>query len=323
MGSVVVVDSGTTNTRVRLVRDGAVVRTLSRQAGARDTATDGHNSRIREALASMIGLLASEEADLGSVLLSGMITSNVGLLEVPHLLAPAGIDDLARGVVRHDFPDLSDLPFRFIRGVKTLPPDGDLPELDVLRGEEVEVVGLRALFGLEREAIFVHYGSHHKAIELAADGTILGSRTALTGELLAALREHTILGGSVVAVDEAGLEEDAWREGMDAARTHGVGRALFLVRVGEQIGGRSKAAMTSYLLGVLTSLDVPLLRLRPQDGRAVVLYGRGPFRAIMRQYLSDEYGIDALVVDEATAEEAAVDGALRILARARALGAVA
>ena len=327
MASFLVVDSGTTTTRVRLVRGGEVVRSLTRRVGARDTAVDGDNHRLREALRAMLQQFESEEPDLEGVLLSGMITSNVGLLEVPHLTAPASLDDLARGIERRELPELSALPFHFVRGVRTMGArgdraGGDLAGFDVLRGEEAEVVGLRELLGIDRRAVFMHYGSHHKAVDVAADGTILASRTALTGELLDAVREHTILSSSVVPLDGFTPDAAAWREGMRAADVHGLGRALFLVRVGEQIGGRSKEAMTAFLLGALTGLDLPLLQLEGDDDRAVVLYGRGPFKTILRDHLEETRGIRAVVVDDATAEAAAVAGAIALYRRGRELQGV-
>lgn len=330
MSSILVIDSGTTTTRVRLVRGGEMVRARVRRVGARDTAIDGHNGQLREAVKEMLASFEAEERDMEAVLLSGMITSNVGLLEVPHLDAPASVDDLSRGMVRRDLPELTHLPCHFVRGVRTLSADGDVTGFDVLRGEEVEVLGLRRLLDLEGAAVFMHYGSHHKAIDVDEHGTILASRTALTGELLSAVREHTILKDSLAPLDDAAawIDPDAadWRAGMAAARAHGLGRALFLVRVGVQIGGRSKRAMTAFLLGALASLDPPLLQLGdPNDTggeqRTVVLYGRGPFKAILNRYLHDTRGIDPVVVDDATAEAAAVVGATALYLRARELEA--
>ena len=313
--SFLVVDSGTTTTRVRLVRDGAVVRSKTRGVGARDTAVDGHNQRLKVALGEMLAELTAEEDDVQAVLLSGMITSNVGLLEVPHLTAPASLNDLARGIVRHDFPELAPLPFHFVRGVRTVGRHDDLAGFDVLRGEEAEVTGLRELLGLERETVFIHFGSHHKAIDVADDGTILASRTALTGELFAAVREHTILASSLAPLDGLDLIGSAWRDGMRAAAEQGLGRSLFLVRVGEQIGGRSRAEMTSYLLGVLATLDMPLVQLREGDERVIVLYGRGPFKSILHQHLLDRSSVDVRAVDDALSETAAVIGAVSLYNR--------
>lgn len=317
--SFLVVDSGTTTTRVRLARGGLVVNSQTRGVGARDMAVDGDNRRLREALREMLSEFAAIEPDVQAVLLSGMITSNVGLLELPHLTAPASLDDLARGIVRQDFPELAPLPFHFVRGVRTVGRHDHLADFDVLRGEEAEVTGLRELLGLEQEAVFLHFGSHHKAIDIAADGTILASRTALTGELLAAVRENTILASSLAPLDGLELMESAWRDGMHAAADEGLGRALFLVRVGEQIGGRSRAEMTSYLLGVLASLDMPLVRLREPDERVIVLYGRGPFKSILHQHLLEQGGVDVRTVDDALSERAAVIGAVSLYRRSQGM----
>lgn len=319
MTNLLVVDSGTTTTRVRLVREGVVVRSLTRRVGARDTAVDGNNHRLQEALHGMLSAFESDEHGLEGVLLSGMITSNMGLLEVPHLTAPTSLDELAHAIERHDFPELSTIPFHFIRGIRTMGSTTDLAGYDVLRGEEVEVTGLRELLGIDRDAVFVHYGSHHKAIDVASDGTILASRTALTGELLQAVSEHTILSSSVASLEELDRADETWRDGLRAATQHGVGRALFLVRVGEQIGGRNRKEMTSFLLGVLASLDLPLLQLRDDDDRVVVLYGRGPFKSILHRHLEETYDVDVRMVDDTTAEAAAVVGAVRLYQRAQSL----
>src|SRR5690606_2221046 len=118
---------------------------------------------------------------------SGMITSNMGLFELPHLAAPAGPEDTARGMVQRSFPEVSAVPLTFVPGVKTLPMSDGLAGLatgDVLRCEEAEIVGLREALALDGAALFLHIGSHHKAIEVDAAGSIVSSRTSITGELL-------------------------------------------------------------------------------------------------------------------------------------------
>jgi 2-dehydro-3-deoxygalactonokinase len=317
--TLVVIDSGTSRTRARLWTGAHVGWTGERPVGARDTAIDGHNAKLRVAITELLAeLLASAAVRPEAAVCSGMITSNNGLLEVPHLSAPAGPDQLARGLVRQEFPEIASIPFHFVRGVKTLPRLGDplgLAAGDVLRGEEAEAIGLRELTGLQGPLALVHFGSHHKVVEVAADGTILRSRTAITGELLAAVSEHTILRSSL----EAGLPErpdpEMWRAGLALARTQGLGRALFLVRVGEQIGGRSKFEMTSFLLGALLSQDLPLLEDARRGGARVVLYGGGVFPGLLKEALEDEGWSDVALVSGEQAELAAVIGAARLYER--------
>ena len=145
---------------------------------------------------------------------------------------------------------------------------------------------------------------------------------ALAGELLAAVTGQTILKSSIVSLGGLQLDLDAAVAGAEAAREQGLGRALFLVRVGEQLAGHSKDSMTSYLLGVLASQDLPLVRPAAPD-TPIVLYGGGAFVSILDSMMRAEGFSEVRVVERETAEDAAVQGAVRIFERARALGVVA
>lgn len=341
MSGYAVVDAGTSSTRVRWWQEGEVRWSGSRPVGARDTAMDGHDGRLRGALRELLAALARETgAEPEAVVCSGMITSNMGLYELPHLPAPASLDAIAAGIAQVDFPDLWPRPLSFVPGVRSLPngappppsgasphpwPLGDLPGGDVLRGEEAEIAGLHPRLGLDRDSVFLHLGSHHKAIDVGADGAILGSRSAITGELLAAVREHTILKSSTTALEGLSPDPEAVMAGAEATRQHGLGRALFLVRVGEQQAGLGRERMTSYLLGALAALDLPLLA--PETGgepsdTPVVVYGTGLFPELLTRLLLDHGWLDVRLVPAETADLAAADGAVRLYRRAQALGAV-
>jgi len=305
-----VIDSGTTTTRLRLWQDGDVRWSASMAAGARDTAIDGEPRAIRVAVRDLLARMRHEAGVTPTaVICSGMITSNLGLHEVPHLTAPAGPRELAAGIVRVTIPEIGELAF--IPGVKTVPRSDTLADLgsgDVLRGEEAEVTGLRTLLGLTGPATFLHFGSHHKAVDVDGDGRITASRTAVTGELLAAVAGHTILKSSVAPLDGLALDAEAVRAGARATHEHGLGRALFLVRVGEQLGGRPRATMTSFLVGALAMLDLPLLP--GVGGPPIVLYGHGAFPEALATLLEGRPGV--IQVDGTTADLAAVAGAVAL-----------
>ena len=321
MSAYAVVDSGTTTTRLRVWRDGRVAWSGSRQAGARDTAIDGHTGKVVAALRSLLDECGTAPA---AIVCSGMITSNLGLYELPHLPAPAGLDDLAAGIRQRAFPEVGPVTLSFVPGVKT-PPSGGLEGLvmgDVLRGEEAEVAGLHPRLALGRDSVYLHVGSHHKAIDVDAAGRILASRTAITGELLAAVTGHTVLRSSVVPLEDLELDLEAALAGASAAREHGVGRALFLVRVGEQLAGEPRDRMTGYLLGALASLDLDLLAAAEPD-TPVVLYGGGLFVRVLAALLPEHGHADVRVVEPEAADEAAARGAVRLYERARELGVAA
>ena len=119
------------------------------------------------------------------VLASGMITSRNGWIETPYERVPLDASDLARALVPHRTARGTDL--RFITGVTTDHRAGP----DVMRGEETQIIGASAL-GMS-DGTFVMPGTHSKWIRVS-DGKIEDYATYMTGEIFAALKEHTILG---------------------------------------------------------------------------------------------------------------------------------
>ena len=318
MGTYVVVDSGTSNTRARLWRDGGVAATVVRPVGSRDTAAMGHNGALMNALRDAIGEVR-RGATVEAVVCSGMITSNLGLREVPHLAAPAAPDDLARGLVCAHFPELCELPFYFVPGVKTLPKGpiaaDNLRQADLMRGEETEIAGLLSMLELEMPAVFVHMGSHHKAIRVEEGNVIAGSSTALTGELLDAVRRHTVLSGSTLDTLDFEPNREMWRLGLELGLHEGFGRALFLVRAAEQLWPLGRVDATSMLLGALVGLDLQMLEAYRYRTATTVIYGKGAFGPMLQECLGGDYG-KVLLLDEDASEVAAARGAVSLYERA-------
>ncbi|MBE3584415.1 MAG: 2-dehydro-3-deoxygalactonokinase [Limnochordaceae bacterium] len=314
----ILIDSGTTTTRVRVTDGQHVLAAASERIGARDTAREGNNRRLRAALRRLLQAAVAEAGvalgNVEAIVASGMITSNAGLLEVPHVPAPAGPADLARYIVTAVFPDISPQPIHFIPGVKTIGTGPDnLPKMDILRGEEAEVTGLRQLLNLNIPVTFLHYGSHHKGIRTDARGSILCSETTMTGELLQAITNGTVLSATVLPLEEIQLDREAWRQGLAIAQEEGFGRAVFLVRVAEQMMGYSRQEASNFLLGALTSLDLPMVERALAEGDHLVLYGNGHFPLILRQHLEERgQGDRVTVVSAEMVELATVMGAVAI-----------
>lgn len=314
----ILVDSGTTTTRVRVTDGQSILAVATELVGARDTARDGSNQRVRGALARLVREALDRSGrsfqSVRGIAASGMITSSVGLMEVPYVRAPAGPSDLNRGILTADFPDIAPLPIHFIPGVMTTGagPE-DLHNADILRGEEVEVTGLRRLLDLKTSATFLHCGSHHKIIRTDADGRILGSVTTMTGELLQAVSTSTVLSATVLPSDEIVLDWDSCRRGLWLALEEGFGRAAFLVRVAEQLWRYSRQQASNVLLGALAALDLPMLEAALSTGDDLVIYGNGHFPLIVQKYL-EEWGFSsrASLASPEMVEKATVLGAIEI-----------
>ena len=80
-----------------------------------------------------------------------------------------------------------------VPGVKT---EGEtIADADMMRGEETELIGLTE--HLESAAVYVLPGSHSKLIHVDGAGRIVDFSTMLTGEMIAALSQNTILKDAV------------------------------------------------------------------------------------------------------------------------------
>ncbi len=308
------VDSGTTRTRLR-VWDGARVQaSFTREVGARDVAREGRPDVLRAAVSDLLAQ-ARRGWRVTAVVCSGMITSDVGLLNVPHVPAPADERALALHLRRLPDPHDADLGWYFIPGVRTGGPDlhwDTLDQGDVMRGEEVQVLGLRALLRLSGPALFLHLGSHHKAIWTGAEHEILRSRTALTGEVLAATAEHTVLRSSVGALDGwADPDPEVWASGLRASRALGFGRALFTVRLAHLTLGADVHALRSYLLGAVSALTLDLLPA-PEDAPLLLLGAPGLAERLAAELRRLGWR-DVRVLTTRQTEDATALGAQRIL----------
>jgi 2-dehydro-3-deoxygalactonokinase len=206
---IVTIDCGTTNTRVYIVdENGHVVKRASKKIGVRDTAINGNNKALKEGLHDVLYQALNEagikESEIRCILSSGMITSELGLVEIPHLWAPCNIDALAENLTPYRdeavFP--SSIPFYFVRGIKnSFDPKTIRMEqvgtLDFMRGEEAQITGLLEDSEVKLPCVVIILSSHTKFIAVDEKRNILGSVTTLSGQLYEAILTETFVGKSV------------------------------------------------------------------------------------------------------------------------------
>ncbi|MFN8004844.1 MAG: 2-dehydro-3-deoxygalactonokinase [Acidobacteriota bacterium] len=275
------VDMGTTNTRIWLVQGGQILAKRQAGVGVRDTARDGSALRIRQALRELIAdLLQTEQAAPQCLIAAGMITSPLGLAEVAHLSAPAGLSELADNVARFSFPDICALPVYLVPGIRSGNASAslaDIGERDVMRGEETLCAGLVASGRITPPASILNLGSHWKWIELDAAGRVSGSITSLSGEMIHATQTTTILASAVPSERPETLADDWCAAGRREAQQSGLARALFCVRLLELAGQGTPEERMSYLLGAFIAADLIALQARGAltAGMSVYLTGGG------------------------------------------------
>jgi 2-dehydro-3-deoxygalactonokinase len=260
------VDLGTTSTRVWLMRGSAILTRARKPFGVSDTARDGSNKRIRAALKESIEDVLNQTNDTycqpACIVAAGMISSPQGLVELPHVSAPAGIRELAAGARWFEFPEITELPILLVPGVRTGPvavTPSALAECDVMRGEETLCLGLSALGVISSESVVLNLGSHWKAIRLNAEGRIQSSITSLSGELIRAAQTQTVLAGAVSSDWPEEFDHEWLAAGMAQQRRSGLARALFCVRLLALANEGTAADRFSFLVGAFIADDLDAL----------------------------------------------------------------
>lgn len=204
------IDCGTTNSRVYIVdKDAKIIGQAKKKIGVKDTAIQGNNYVLKKGLSETFYKALEDSrlslSDVTFAISSGMITSEIGLLEIPHLWAPTDTLEIANNLKKvHDvsiFP--VDIPVYFIRGIKNRYDTGavtikNVGELDFMRGEETQIAGLLELYNnIETPFIAAILSSHTKFILVDELKNILGSITTASGQVYEAIVKETNVGKSI------------------------------------------------------------------------------------------------------------------------------
>lgn len=280
---------GTTNTRVYFAADNKIFLALEAQVGVRDAVHSG-SDRLKRTLKELLheiqaGAKELKLPDPACVIGCGMLTSEFGLLELAHLRAPAGINELAEGLAIHRFPDLVDLPFILIRGVRCGPSRPSRREVwisDVIRGEESLCVGLSELGVLDKNSVLINLGSHWKVIALDEQKRISRSLTTISGELIHTIQTETLVASAVGSGKPEDLDEDWLTQGMKIQRKWGLARAIFCLRLLERNNLGTQKQRLSHLIGSIIAADLDAwlaCQLMGADSQVVITGGVGTARA--------------------------------------------
>ena len=214
------IDCGTTNSRVAIVDENAKVHGWSSgKIGVKTTAITGSNAALKEGLAALFEKAVSDmgirENEVEFVISSGMITSELGIMEIPHLVAPAGKADFSLGLRKAEGKARLEIgpSLYLIPGVKNRAnpriEEGLMAarSLDFMRGEETQIVGLLAFSGGGCRSTVVNLSSHTKYINIDEKDRILGSITTLSGQVYESLIKETFIGKSILPPSHAATSE--------------------------------------------------------------------------------------------------------------------
>lgn len=298
----ITIDGGTTNTRCILWDDRRIkTGEAKREVGVRNTAIDGNNSRLKHAVKECLEQLLRDTSisydDISHIIASGMITSDVGIVEVPHLTAPAGLTEIAAATEAITLPEICPLPIHFIPGIKN--SDGQITfdnyeAMDIMRGEETESLAIIHTCHRGTPLLLVLPGSHNKFVSVDKDGRITGCLTSISGELLASITNDTILAKSVGRsfVKAEDYDRDWLLLGYSSAKKAGLGRACFSGRILSLFKEKTPSKIANYVLGAVLQGDITAVKnsqaVRLTNDTQVVICGKAPLNLALKDIFQAE-----------------------------------
>jgi 2-dehydro-3-deoxygalactonokinase len=235
------VDWGTTNRRAYLIDcHGIVLETCEDNLGLAAIEAGGFEAAFEALVAPW-----TEAHGTLPALLSGMVGASTGWREAPYCELPTGLGDLAAKLERVS----PDRPIWIVPGVSTHDSTG-MP--DVIRGEEIQAI---AAAGTDNPCLIVLPGTHSKWVRMEA-GRIVGFTTYMTGDLHAAILNHTIIGKLV-----SGSESDnpsAFTEGVAVGHAHhgALTHIIFGARSRVLFGELAPDDIAGYLSGLLIGAEI-------------------------------------------------------------------
>lgn len=230
----------------------AVNEQWKQQAGNEKERSLFYQSIIAGQLKKLGELVTFSLQDLPLVI-SGMASSNIGMVELPYKMLPFAVDG-------------SDLVHKRIDATASFPHttmiiSGARTANDVMRGEEIQLIGCDILSAEKR--VYILPGTHSKHITVS-DKQVIDFKTYMTGEFFQLLSRHSILSNSVIEDSEMWNSDaiKAFEEGVMQSMDDNLLHHAFMVRTNHLFGHLNKEANYHYLSGVLIGTELKELAQR-------------------------------------------------------------
>ena len=180
---------------------------------------------------------------------SGMLSSSIGMQELDYCKMPiafTGEDLISSSIVLG-----RDLNLLLISGART--------DTDVMRGEEIQAIGLSDHLPKSGKGMLLLPGTHSKHIRYH-NGHFTGFTTFMTGELFELLGKHSILSDSIREVPWEPLFENIFLDGVTKGAADQQMASLFSVRANSLIHKAPPAENYYFLSGLLIGAELSHLK---------------------------------------------------------------
>ncbi|MBX2843822.1 MAG: 2-dehydro-3-deoxygalactonokinase [Flammeovirgaceae bacterium] len=230
---------------------------------------------LKEALAQLSESSKIDLLDHIPIIASGMISSSIGMVELPYATLPFDIS--GQSLESHFLKKNEDFPHDI------LIISGVCNKNDVMRGEETELVGIASSITEESdEFVFVMPGTHSKHIYVK-DGRVIDFQTFMTGETFALLTERSILKNSIKSPDGLFAEKyvQHFIDGVSQSIENPILlQSLFSVRTNQLFKRKNLNENYFYLSGILIGSE--LNAIKTTSSQKVIFCCNGKMKALYK-----------------------------------------
>lgn len=229
----------------------------------------------------------------------GMASANIGLKNLAYASLPITSD--GKSLLAESLA---------VNGLQILLVSGVKAQDSMMRGEEIQAVGLADHLQDYERAVLLLPGTHSKHIHYA-DGVYHAFSTYMTGELFDVLTKQSLLASSVVAGSWTADRQGAFEEGVKLGLEGQMSNSLFKVRAKEILDGQDKKDNYYLLSGLLIGDELASLQGVNQQ---VVMAAASPIFDLYQLALNTFLPSDQLVLlGDKAQEEALLAGQRKIL----------
>lgn len=232
------------------------------------------------------------------VVLSGMASSNIGMVELPYKELPCRCN--GSDLFIHTIEEQDASPVIIISGVRSAD--------DVVRGEETMLVGCDVSHE-EKRQLFIFPGTHSKHITVK-NGTVQNVLTYMTGEIFDLLSKKSILAAAVTKEGTGNdMHDEHFRRGVKEGASSNLLNCIFHVRTNSLFKKSTSSENYRYLSGLLIGSEIR--SLAENKASLITLVSSGELKeAYMQAFDVLEY---SNALNYKNADEALIKGQRKII----------
>ncbi|MGY6647523.1 2-dehydro-3-deoxygalactonokinase [Wenyingzhuangia sp. IMCC45574] len=254
-------DWGTSNFRLRLVDSDSlnIVKEVTSNTGVKKLFQEFQNNESDiSQTAFFVQFLKTQIQQLEltttpTIIASGMATASIGMLELPYIDMPVNFkgDNLLSKAIHQE-----ELNIILVSGAKT--------DSDVMRGEEIQAVGLSQHIPSNTKGVLLLPGTHSKHIQFN-NGVFTSFTTYMTGELFDVIQKQTLLENSLTKSNWSSQYEQNFLNGVYKGLNSERLASLFTIRANDLLANATKEENFYFLSGLLIGGELSYLQNNPQE----------------------------------------------------------